>query len=73
MNLFKRKKPAVINPKAEALAIRVAGGIIRRQTRLANYLNRKTQHWNRASKLIALMLFIGVFGGICLYLIIKSI
>lgn len=73
MNLFKSKRAAVINPKAEALAIRIAGSIIRRQTRIAGYLNRKTQHWNRASKIIALLLFMLLFGGMCLYFIIKSI
>jgi hypothetical protein len=53
-------------------AARIAGRIIRRQTQMAGYLNRKTQHWNRASKLIALFLFCLLFGSICLYFIIKS-
>lgn len=66
-------KQKTLNPKAAALAERIAGGIIRRQTRLAGYLNRKTQHWNNASKLIALALFVLLFGGVCLYFIIKSI
>ncbi|MFA6084658.1 hypothetical protein [Mucilaginibacter sp.] len=72
MNFFKRKKAAAINPKAEALAIRIADSIIGRQTRIAAYLNRKTQHWNRASKIVALLLFTLLFGAICLYFIIKS-
>jgi len=61
------------SPKTEALAERIANRIIRRQTRAANYLNRKTQHWNKASKIIALLLFCLVFGSACIYLIIKSI
>jgi hypothetical protein len=73
MRLFKRKKRTTTNLKAEALAARVAGHIIRRQTKIANYLNRKTQHWNQASKFVALLLFCLLFGGICTYLIIKSI
>lgn len=62
-----------LSPKATAFAERVANGIIRRQTRLADTLNRKTQHWNRASKIIALLLFCIAFGGLCFYFIIKSI
>ena len=48
------KQPKTLSPKAAALAERIANGIIRRQTKLADKLNRRTQHWNRASKLIAL-------------------
>jgi hypothetical protein len=59
--------------KTDALATRIAGKIIRKQTQVGNWLNRKTQHWNRASKLIALLLFCLVFGSACIYLIIKSI
>lgn len=59
--------------KSDALAARIAGRILRRQIQLAAYLNRKTQHWNKASKLIALFLFCLLFGSVCLYLIIKSI
>jgi len=73
MSLFKRKRQGVNYPKAEALAGRIAGRIIRRQTKIANYLNRKTAYWNAASKLIALSLFILLFGSLCLYLILKSI
>jgi hypothetical protein len=59
--------------KTDLLASRIAGNIIRRQTQFASYLNRKTQHWNRASKLTALGLFVLLFGGLSIYLIIKSI
>lgn len=71
MNFFKRKTKSY--PKAEALAERLAGRIIRKQTRIANYLNRKTQYWDRASKIIAFTLFVLLFGGLCIYLIIKSL
>jgi hypothetical protein len=57
----------------DALARCIADEIICAQIRMANCLNHKTQHWNRASKLIALVLFIMVFGGLSIYLIIKSI
>ena len=66
-------KQKALSPKAAAFAERVANGIIRRQTQLADTLNRKTQHWNRASKIIALLLFCMAFGGLCFYFIIKSI
>ncbi|SEN05844.1 hypothetical protein SAMN05192574_102323 [Mucilaginibacter gossypiicola] len=58
---------------SDALARHIADQIIRIQTRLANVLNRKTQHWNKTSKLIALAAFMIVFGGLSIYLIIKSI
>ncbi len=66
-------KQRTLNPRMAALAERVANAIIRRQTKLADALNRKTQHWNKASKLIALLLFCLLFGGLCFYFIIKSI
>lgn len=59
--------------KTDLLAGRIAGRIIRTQNRIAGYLNRKTQHWNKASKLCALALFVLLFGGLSIYLIIKSI
>lgn len=59
--------------KTDRLASRIADKIIRRQAQFANYLNRKTQHWNRASKLTALILFVLLFGGLSIYLILKSI
>lgn len=66
-------KQRTLNPRQTAFAERIAGCIIRRQTRMATYLNRKTQHWNQSSKLIALSLFCLLFGGLCFYFIIKSI
>ncbi len=73
MRLFKRKDHTVIRPQTEALAERIAGRIIRRQSKIAGYLNKKTQHWNKASKLFALLAFCLVFGSLCLYLTLKSI
>ena len=66
-------KQKALSPKAAALAERMANRIIRRQSQLAAYLNRKTQHWNKASKLTALLVFCLVFGSLCLYFILKSI
>jgi len=58
--------------KKDAFAKRIADGIIRKQNKMADYLNRKTAYWSPASKVIALAFFILVFGGLCLYFIIKS-
>jgi hypothetical protein len=66
-------KQRTLSPRMAVLAERIAGRIIRTQTHIADSLNRCTQHWNRASKLIALMLFCLLFGGLCFYFIIKSI
>lgn len=72
MKLFKRKKSVTANLRTDALAARIAGSILRRQTRLAQYLNRKTQHWNKASKLTALGVFVLLFGGVSLWFIIHA-
>jgi len=73
MSLFRRKKITSGFHINDALAARVANRIIRQQTRMADYLNRKTAYWSKASKLIALFLFCLLFGSICLYFIIKAI
>jgi len=70
MRLFKRKQ-RINRPN------RVAGyleqALNRRQEQLADYLNRKTQYWNRASKLILLLLICLLFGGASLWLLIRAI
>lgn len=58
---------------SDTLARHIADQIIRLQTRVANNLNHRTQHWNKASKLVALASFVMIFGGLSIYLIIKSI
>ena len=58
--------------KDEQAANRISGLLQRLQRKAADYLNRKTAYWNRASKIIALVLFSLVFGGISLYLLIKA-
>lgn len=74
MGLFlKRSKNKELTARQEALAGKVASALIRRQTQVAGYLNRKTQYWNRASKLIALALFCLIFGGLSLYLLLSNL
>ena len=58
--------------KTEALAIRIADTILRRQYKLAAGLNRRTRHWNRGRQLLALILFVLLFGGACAWLLIRS-
>ncbi|MBC8053813.1 MAG: hypothetical protein H7Y13_12180 [Sphingobacteriaceae bacterium] len=57
----------------DALAQKVAGGILRIQLRIANYLNRKTAHFSKIQKEILLLCFSLVFSLISLYLIFKVI
>jgi len=71
MNLFKRKTNRAITENA--FGIGVSRALERKQKRLARYLGRKTQYWNRSSKIIALALFCLLFGGCCLLLLIKAI
>lgn len=74
MGLFrKRSKSRALTARQEVLAGKVAAAIVNRQTRVANYLNRKTQYWNKSSKIIALALFSLVFGGISLYLLFTNL
>ncbi|HZY35964.1 MAG TPA: hypothetical protein VFE53_04905 [Mucilaginibacter sp.] len=65
------KRPAA--QRGDALASHIANAIIRRQRQAAAYLERKTQYWNKTSKLVALLIFCLVFGGCSLWLLIKSI
>jgi hypothetical protein len=71
MRLFKKRKArgGIESP----LNIRVNRTIEQKQRKAAGYLGRRTQHWNRASKLISLALFCLLFGGCCLWLILKAL
>lgn len=73
MGLFKKHKHRRLSDRQEKLAGRLASAIVRRQTQVAGYLNRKTQYWNKNSKIIALVIFSLVFGGLSLYLLIKAL
>jgi hypothetical protein len=72
MRLF-RKRTLTAKHIDNPLFIQIADAIHRYQTQMSGYLNRKTQYWNRASKLTALFLFCLLFGGCCLLLLIKAI
>ncbi len=72
MKLLKRKNLQAGFDRSNMLSAHLAKRISRKQIQLANYLNRKTAYWSNASKMIALFLFCLLFGGGCLYLIIKA-
>lgn len=68
-----RKKPGTVNVKQEELAAGIAAKIIRWQTRAADYLNGKTAHLSKKTKLSILIVFCSMFAAINLYLLIHSI
>jgi hypothetical protein len=70
MRLFRKRAKATAD---NALFIRIADTVHRRQLQASGYLNRKTRYWNRTSKLTALFLFCLLFGGCCLLLLLKVI
>jgi hypothetical protein len=71
MKIFRRKERS-LSPRAAEVAERWAGAILSRQRRIADWLDRKTAYWDKRSKLIALLLFCLVFGGMSLWLILKT-
>ncbi|MBS1501078.1 MAG: hypothetical protein JST32_03380 [Bacteroidetes bacterium] len=70
MRLFKRKQPNSREPAVWLVRCRFL--LDQRQRQVAAYLGRKTAYWNRSSWIIALALFILLFGGLCLLLCIKA-
>jgi hypothetical protein len=73
MGLFKRhQKSAGLNTYQQQVTDKLNAVLIRRQTQVAQYLDRKTYHWNRKSKLIALFLFCLIFGSLSLFLLMKA-
>ena len=70
MKLF--RKPNKGNGRPAVWLVGLRSGIEQKQRKAAGYLNRRTQYWNRSSWLIALGLFILLFGGCCLLLCIKA-
>ncbi|MBB6108677.1 hypothetical protein SAMN05421821_10288 [Mucilaginibacter lappiensis] len=71
MRLFKRRKTGSIADN-HAL-VKASMFIAEKQRKAAEYLGRKTQYWNRNSKIIALVIFCLLFGGAYLLLLINAI
>jgi len=73
MNLFRKRKHVAEIQRDNPLSDRTMETINKWQLQVSSYLNRKTQYWDRASKLTALFLFCLLFGLCCLLLLIKAI
>ena len=71
MRLFRKRKRRRISDNQ--LLAKANTIIANKQRKTADYLGRKTQYWNRSSKIIALVTFCVLFGGACLLLVIKAI
>lgn len=70
MRLFKRKPKAL---RQDRIAGYAGQALLKKQRQLADHLNHRTQHWNRASKLLMLLLICLLFGGASLWLLIRAI
>jgi hypothetical protein len=70
MKLFRKRGKGNEEPAAWLVGLRSAIACKHREA--ADFLSRRTQYWNRGSWLIALGLFILLFGGCCFWLILKA-
>lgn len=57
---------------SDETARKIAGNIVAKQSRIADYLNTKTKDLPGKTLLIALIGFCVVFGSYCLYLLIGA-
>lgn len=73
MFLIKRKNKQEKGFNQDVLALRIAKRIINLQAVIADYLNSKTAHFSQDQKKGILISICAVFGGISLYIILKSI
>lgn len=71
MKVLKNNRQAVSDMRRRA-GWQLNKVIVKRQKQFADYLNRKTQHWNKASKYLFLFLLCLLLGAISLSLIIKA-
>jgi hypothetical protein len=70
MRLFSKQKQRA---RQNRILGQIETAISRRQQQIADHLNRITQHWNKASKLILFLLICLIFGGASLWLLISAI
>ena len=70
---IKRKNKHDKDFNQDVLALRIAKRIINIQAGIANYLNSKAAHFSQDQKKWILISICAVFGGISLYIILKSI
>jgi hypothetical protein len=69
MIIFRKSKRH--QPVASPLMLQLSSLLERMQRRLATVLARGTAHWSRRSWIIALVLFMLLFGGYCLFLCVQ--
>jgi len=60
-----------LSRRQEAIAEKMADGIVREQRRLAGYLNRHTAGLSGKTWLLLLIAFCAVFGSYLLYLLVQ--
>jgi len=72
MLFLKEPKERKLNCHQEEVAQKAARKIIRVQTRLAGWLNKRTEHFTTAQKHLLLLAISAIFSGISLYLIFNS-
>lgn len=71
--MFQRKDSnRKLSVRQDALAQKIANGIVSRQRDLATFLNRRTAHFSMAQKQALLVAISVFFGGICLFLIFTA-
>lgn len=71
MKLFKREKKT--DSTSDAVAEKIAGSIMAKQRRVADYLNNKMEKFTRNTITNVLIIFCVAFGAYCAYLLISSI
>ncbi|WPV02154.1 hypothetical protein SNE26_10240 [Mucilaginibacter sp. cycad4] len=70
MKLFRKNKRSLIDQGALS---KLGITLDQRQKKLADYLGRRTQYWNRNAKITALAIFSLLFGGAFLLLILHAV
>ncbi|WP_462267701.1 hypothetical protein [Mucilaginibacter sp.] len=71
MEPFEKRKIQLAQARQQ-LSEQVKASILHKQRMIADYLDRKTQYWNKTSKIILLVIIILLLGGMSLYLLLKA-
>lgn len=69
----KSRRPGLLNRLPEnGVVVRVMERIRQLQRHIADTLARRTAYWDRRSKVIAMAVFCLLFGGMCLWLMVRA-
>jgi hypothetical protein len=71
MKVLKRNRQAAAQYRQQVTG-RINQVLMKQHRKLAAYLDRKTQHWNMASKCLFLFMVCLLLGAMCLSLIIRA-